>query len=111
MAIAERAKDADGRHLGIGVSVFLEPAPGPPDLHPSVGAFVAPLPLGGEIHQSLEVHVDLGPAGDAEGRAPAGEDLAALLHGRGGGGEVGAPGHADGHGRDRRRALAPESAP
>jgi carbon-monoxide dehydrogenase large subunit len=33
---------AEGRHLGIGVSVFLEPAPGPPDFHPSVGAFVAP---------------------------------------------------------------------
>jgi aerobic carbon-monoxide dehydrogenase large subunit len=38
----QRAARADGRYLGIGVATFLEPAPGPPDFHPSVGAFVAP---------------------------------------------------------------------
>jgi carbon-monoxide dehydrogenase large subunit len=38
----QAAARAEGRHLGIGVSVFLEPAPGPPDFHPSVGAFIAP---------------------------------------------------------------------
>jgi aerobic carbon-monoxide dehydrogenase large subunit len=38
----QAAARAEGRCLGIGVSAFLEPAPGPPDFLPSVGAFVAP---------------------------------------------------------------------
>lgn len=38
----QAAARREGRFLGIGVSAFLEPAPGPPDFHPSVGAFVAP---------------------------------------------------------------------
>jgi carbon-monoxide dehydrogenase large subunit len=42
-----RARQAEvreeGRYLGMGVSVFIEPAPGPPDFFPSVGGFVAPI--------------------------------------------------------------------
>jgi aerobic carbon-monoxide dehydrogenase large subunit len=40
--VEQAAARAEGRHLGLGVATFIEPAPGPPDYGPAIGFAVPP---------------------------------------------------------------------
>jgi len=62
----QRAARAEGRHLGVGVAAFIEPAPGPADFFPAVGGFSAPpepLDLQMELDGSLTIRTIHVPTG------------------------------------------------